>query len=121
MAKAKIDLVQVYDPSVDSIRKFPLRVMTRAAKRELRVCVAAMAEYADEIPDNALEVTDEQEDRATRLMCNVIDVGTEEPKDGPGAGTLLYEGWVADLEQVTDEEIAAAYNLVTRTESTPPT
>lgn len=135
--KSTAPTVQVHDPEVDAPRRYGLRTMTRSAKRELREALRELNDFQEEMPKetivdehgekvevvDSLAVTDEQEDRATRLMCDVINAGVEEVSGITPAGDLLYQGWINDDEKVTDDEIVEAFETVTQRAkaATPPT
>lgn len=101
---AREDVVHLRDTEADVDRKFTFHILTRSRKADIREVYKELEALGEELPKDAENVTDDQEQKAMRLTCDLISLLLKPGKeDGPAAGDMLYEAWLD--ERITDDQI----------------
>jgi hypothetical protein len=104
--------VRLLDPNTDLELVYTVATLTRSRKRELRRIAATL----DEVDDDVV-LTDDEEDRQVRTLCDMLNVLLVAGDDRPGAGDLLYDRWAA--EEITDDQIGGLVQRLQQSQADP--
>jgi hypothetical protein len=107
------------DPDHDAgDRVYRLVPFTRAVKADLNDIQDDVTAIMKPLAEGEIEkLSRDDDDRVTRLMCDQLNLALKGSEDGPKAGDLLYDGYMAG--RVVDDQILALYSNVFGTSPDP--